>query len=132
MSLGTLCLFVNALFVLEGWMKMDNNYFYDCYEDEDEDYEATDYLYRPKKQNSRKSLAPVFVYLILLNHSSPRNHLKQSTILDMLASYPYEVNIERKALGRIIHGLADSGLGIYSSKKDGCWFDEYSESCWAA
>ena len=63
--------------------------------------------------------------MILTERSSPERHLKQSDIISMLEKYPYEISIERKALGRIIHGLADSELGIFFSRNDGCWFDRY-------
>ena len=108
-------------------MSINNNYVYDP-DDEEEDYEATDYLYRPKKQNSRKSLVPLLVYLILVNYSSPKRHLSQNAVLKILARYPYEVKLERKALNRVIHGLADSGVGVAFKKGDGCWFDE--DSVW--
>ena len=99
-------------------------YDYDLF-DEDEDYEATDYLYRPLKQNSRKSLAPLFVYLILVNYSGPERHISQKGLINILERR-YEIT-----MGRIIHGLADSGLGIFFSKRDGCWDDADAER-WAA
>ena len=112
-------------------MSKNNAYYdYDLFNDEEEDYEATDYLYRPLKQNSRKSLAPVFVYLILVNYSGPDHHISQKGLINLLERR-YEITIERKALGRIIHGLADSGLGIFFSKRDGCWYDADAER-WAA
>ena len=88
------------------------------------DYED-DELYRPKKQNSRKSLAPAFVYRILCERSSPDRHISQTELIKMLEAYPYEITLERKAIGRIIHGLADSGLGIMFKKGEGCWYDQY-------
>ena len=89
----------------------------------DEIYEETDELYRPKKQNSRKSLAPAFIYRVLLRNSSPEEHIMQSDLIEMLEGYPYEISIERKAVGRIVHGLADSGIGIRFKKGEGCWYD---------
>ncbi len=43
--------------------------------------EEIDEFYRPKKANSRKSLAPLFVYLILREYSSAEKHLTQNEIL---------------------------------------------------
>ncbi len=80
-------------------------------------------LSEPKKMNSRKSLAPLFVYRILRQHSSPARHLTQKAILDHLRKDPYEITLDRKALSRIIHGLEDSQLGVCSWGNGGTWYD---------
>ena len=85
--------------------------------------EELDECSRPLKTNSRKSLAPLFVYFILKKYSSSTKHLRQKEILDYLKQYPYEITVERKALSRIIHNLLDSGLFIYSDKK-GTWMEQ--------
>ncbi|MDO4961350.1 MAG: hypothetical protein Q4E57_05800 [Eubacteriales bacterium] len=103
---------------------------YDDFSYDDEEFdefegmtdEEIDELYRPKKSNSRKSLAPLFVYLILKDHSDDGRHMSHKDILKELEEYPYEVHIERKALGRIIHNLTDSQLNIYSGKRSGTWY----------
>ncbi len=84
--------------------------------------EELDELYRPKKVNSRKSLAPLFVYEILHKKSNSKTHLRQQDILNELEKYPYEITLERKALSRIIHNLIDSQYGVYSDKT-GVWMD---------
>ena len=86
--------------------------------------EEIDELYRPKKMNNRKSLAPLFVYLVLRNESEKNKHLSQSEIIKALEEYPFEITIERKALSRILHSLHDSGIGIISTEKAGSWYDE--------
>ena len=84
--------------------------------------EELDALHRPgKNANSRKSLVPLFVYLILMQHSDSEHPLKQQEIIAYLADEPYEVVIERKALSRVIHNLKDSQLGIYTDKHRGTW-----------
>lgn len=85
--------------------------------------EEIDEYYRPKKANSRKSLAPLFIYLILQEHSSAEKHLSHNEIARHLRDYPYEIEIERKAIGRIIHNLEDSGLGIFSLQGMGTWLE---------
>lgn len=85
--------------------------------------EEIDEFYRPKKMNSRKTLVPLFVYLILKEHSNPEKHLTQNEIMKYLKRAPYEISIERKSLGRTIHLLADSLIGIYSSSGSGTWLD---------
>ncbi len=84
--------------------------------------ELDDDAFRPQKMNSRKSLAPLFVYLILKEHSDAGHHLRQQEILQYLREYPYEIELERKALSRIIHNLADSQLQICTDAKDGSWY----------
>lgn len=86
--------------------------------------EEIDEFYRPRKTNSRKTLAPLFVYMILKEHSSPSKPLTQNEIIEFLSQDPYEVTIERKAIGRVIHLLADSGVGVLSSPRYGTWYDE--------
>lgn len=83
--------------------------------------EELDALSRPKKANTRKSMAPLFVYLILAEHSDSEHPLTQQQILSYLADDPYEVVLERKALSRIIHNLKDSQVGVYTDKHRGTW-----------
>lgn len=85
--------------------------------------EELDNLFRPKKTNSRKSMAPLFVYLILKEYSSSEKHLRQQDILKILEGYPYEVPLERKALSRIIHNITDSQLSVFSDKT-GTWLEQ--------
>ncbi len=87
------------------------------------DDEELDTLFRPRKENKRKSMAPLFVYLILKEHSSPEKPMRQSDILKKLRGYPYEIQLERKALSRILHGLADSQLTVYTEPKFGSWVE---------
>lgn len=85
--------------------------------------EEIDELYRPRKMNGRKSLAPLFIYEILSKKSNSKKHLRQQDILKELEKYPYEISLERKAVGRIIQNLVDSQYGIYSDKT-GVWMDK--------
>ena len=66
---------------------------------------------------------------ILVKYSSPEKHLSQNEIIEILSRDPYEIQIERKAVGRVIHLLADSGTGVMSTPKYGAWYDE--ESVWS-
>lgn len=102
--------------------------FEDDFEEELSD-EELDALYRPKKTNSRKDLVPMFVYKILTEETSVDVHLTQKQIEKRLAEYPYEVSIERKALSRVIHGLEDTGFGIVSIQRKGCYYDP--DKIWA-
>ena len=44
--------------------------------------EEIDEFYRPQKSNNRKSLAPLYVYIILTKRSSPGKHLTQQQIME--------------------------------------------------
>lgn len=95
---------------------------------DDQTDEEEDERHRPRKMNRRKSLAPLFIYQILTENSTPEKHFTQAQIISILEKYPYEISIERKAVGRALHLLADSGLGIKSTRTDGAWYDECA--CW--
>ena len=84
--------------------------------------EEIDEYYRPQKSNNRKSLGPLYIYIILTGRSSPEKHLTQQQIMEYLEEL-YEITLERKAVSRIIHTLAGEGLGIINTTKDGVWFD---------
>ena len=101
-----------------------------CFGEDDDSVsdEEEDERHRPRKMNSRKSLAPLFIYQILKTYSSPEKHLTHAGIIRILRECPYEVKIERKAVGRALHLLADSGIGIISTSKDGAWYDRCA--CW--
>lgn len=85
--------------------------------------EELDELFRPKKQNNRKHTLPLFVYLILKEHSSRDNKLSQPEIMNLLWN-EYELEIERKSLSRTIHDLEDEHMGIFSLKSGGAWYEE--------
>lgn len=86
--------------------------------------EEIDRFYRPKKSNSRKSLAPLFVYEILTKYSSEDKHLRLNDIISILNKYPYEISIERKALGRLIHNLVDAlDYAVYQDHT-GVWVNQ--------
>ena len=86
--------------------------------------EELDDLYRPQKTNTRKSMAPLFVYEILRDKSNSKTHLRQQDILKELEKYPYEISLERKALSRIIHNLIDSAQYAVFSDKTGVWVEQ--------
>jgi len=86
--------------------------------------EEYDYKYKPKKCNSRKSIVPLLLYLIIKEETSPNGkHFSQQELLDRLEEKE-EITMERKAIGRCIAALTDSGTGICSAPKLGVWYDE--------
>ncbi len=103
---------------------VDDNVRLRIEEMENMDDDELDELFRPQKMNSRKSLAPLFVYSILKEKSNSKKHLRQQEILNELIKYPYELSIERKALSRIIHNLADSEQYAVYQDKTGVWIEQ--------
>lgn len=97
--------------------------YYEIYDTEIMSDEEIDELYRPKKSNSRKSLAPLFIYEILTKNSDSNTHLRQKDILDILSQYPYEITLERKALSRIVHILTDSWNHAVYQDNTGVWVE---------
>ncbi|MBR5280502.1 MAG: hypothetical protein IKU26_06020 [Clostridia bacterium] len=84
--------------------------------------EEIDELYRPKKCNKRKSMAPLFVYFILKQRSSEEHPLRQQDILNILEERPYEIQLERKALSRILHNLCDmTDIFYVNREREGVW-----------
>lgn len=84
--------------------------------------EIADSFYRPvKNKNGAKSLAPLYVYLILKEGSRYDRPLKQKTICDEL-NFSYGISIERKAVARIINALCEQDLGVVKTP-EGVYID---------
>ena len=62
--------------------------------------------------------------MILKECTNAKKHLTYQEILDRLAGFPYEVENERKALGRIIHLLEEDFLGVVNTRK-GTWYEPH-------
>lgn len=84
--------------------------------------EELDEYFRPKKINKTKSMLPLFVYLVLKRFSSPDKPLLQKDIIELVSNC-FALDVERKAVGRVIHGLADMDIGICTEYKIGTWFE---------
>ena len=84
--------------------------------------EERDEYYRPKKKNSRKTLLPLFIYLILQRYTDDDHPMSQQQLLERLAAHPYELTVERKALSRALHTMEEDGVGIVTDGKNGAWY----------
>ena len=49
--------------------------------------------------------------------------MSQTKLIEKLDEW-FEVSIGRQAVGRIVHALADSPLGICYDRNRGVWYDE--------
>lgn len=120
------CMLAAMLAVHEYGVSMepvDDNtrYFFERFDTDDD--EILDELFRIKKTNKRKTLAPLFIYFIIHDHSDSEHHLKFNDIAAYLEN-EHEITIERKAVSRTVHALADSQLGIYADSKLGVWMEK--------
>lgn len=103
---------------------VDDNIRYNIEKLENMSDEELDEYYRPKKTNTRKSMAPLYVYMILWKYSSSEKHLRQQDILKHLSKYPYEISMERKALSRILHNMLDDAQLSVFSDNTGVWVEK--------
>lgn len=85
--------------------------------------EEIDKLFAFRKTNALKSAAPLYVYLVLQNHSGPRRHLTQQEILDYVED-EFDVKMERKSLSRWLHLLMALDLDIYADPRYGTWMEK--------
>ncbi len=88
--------------------------------------EEIDELYRPIKSNGRKSLASLFIYLVLKEHTDEDHHFTIEEVREYLAE-DYELNLDRKTVSKYVHGLANEDRTfIWDSrnKRDGVWYSE--------
>ena len=77
-----------------------------------------------KASNSRKTLAPMFIYLVLKEYSDDLHHLSNADIRKYLERNPYELTLERKAIARTLGVLFNEG--VIFMDKTGSWV---SDSC---
>lgn len=78
-----------------------------------------DALNRKKNMNSRKTLLPLFIYMIFRKESDEDHRLTGEDLIERLAQSPYNLTVERKSLARTLNLLADSDLGIVEPEKKG-------------
>ena len=85
--------------------------------------EEIDEFYRPKKTNSRKSLAPLFIYLILKDESSSDKHLSHNDIAKKLSIHEFRVgkymesvrNTDIQTIRSVISRCVDADAALKSS-----------------
>ena len=85
--------------------------------------ESVDDCFPLKTTNSRKSMAPVYAYLIIKEKTDEKHHLSQTALRKALAESPINIVLDRKSISRIVYTLADSGIGVAASKKAGVWYN---------
>lgn len=78
-----------------------------------------------KKMNDRRTLATMYVYDILKSNTTSYRRMTHNELIGQLEQYPYELDIERKALGRIINLLESEHIGIHTSGS-GSWYESHA------
>ena len=87
-------------------------------------YDHIDSLWDHRKaQNSRKALASMFIFHVLLEFSDDMHHLSHADIIRYLKKYPYELELERKAVARHIGALFNEGLVL--TDETGSWVSDF-------
>lgn len=83
-----------------------------------------DELYRPRMNNKRKTMAPLFIYLILKEHTDRDNPLLIKGIIRLLEE-EYEISLGRNAVLKHVNTLVDEDVNIWGGKRgDGYWYSE--------
>ena len=86
--------------------------------------EELDRIYAPRSSNSRKSLLPVYIINILKCESNKENPLIQKEICELI-KFKYELEVDRKAVGRCLATLVDDDLNVWTDeKRTGYWYSE--------
>ena len=75
------------------------------------------------KKVSRKHLAPIFIVDILKEYTDRDHPCTQKFICEKLSESPYDIDIERKAVGKHMKTLLLEDLLIFGNGKDGYWYD---------
>jgi hypothetical protein len=114
----------------------DSPYEYDCTEYDCDDYDdfddeaeeererMLDEIFRLRKGNQRKMLAPYYIIQIVQNNTDYDHPMSQAELQRRLEK-DYELILDRKAVKRDVDLLFNEGLGVYSHPKKGVWFDPY-------
>ena len=86
--------------------------------------EELDRIYAPRSSNSRKSLLPVYIINILKCESNKENPLIQKEIRELI-KFKYELEVDRKAVGRCLATLVDDDLNVWTDEnRTGYWYSE--------
>ena len=93
-------------------------------EAEEERERMLDELYRLRKGNNRKMLAPHYIIQILQKDTDYDHPMSQAELQRRLEK-DYDLILDRKAVKRDVDLLFNEGLGVYQLKDRGVWYDPY-------
>ena len=68
-------------------------------------------------------MLPLYAFLIIKEATLKSRHMSQKDLLARLADYPYELEMDRKTLGRALRTMAAEELHIHCDRT-GVWYDE--------
>lgn len=74
--------------------------------------------------NGKKSLASLFILLMLRNKSSEQHPFSPDEILDRLEREE-GIQMEKQAVVRAVKLLADSDVHVFYKARAGAWFDKH-------
>ena len=79
--------------------------------------------------NSRRSLASLFLYMILRRDTSPTHPITQKALLERLKC-EYGIEMGRQSAGRILKALSESEMNIFYDAGNGSALAWYSKHPW--
>ena len=74
------------------------------------------------ESNGRKSLASLYIYLMLRNESSENNPFDADELLARLEE-EQSIVLEKQAVVRAVKLLADSDIHVFYRARKGAWYD---------
>ena len=77
--------------------------------------------------NKPKSMLPLFLYKILQQRSDRNRPLTHKKLIAILCEYPYEITVERKAIGRTLQIIHQLYPEIRLDRRRGAWYEEPPE-----
>lgn len=77
-----------------------------------------------RKTNSRRSMASLYLYLMIIRDSDKENPLTRKVLLDRLQT-EYGISMGGHSAGRTLKELADSDLNIFYEPSRGAWYDRH-------
>lgn len=73
-------------------------------------------------ENGKKSLASLYIYLMLRENSSEANPFNAEMILSRLEN-EQDIRMEKQAVVRAVKLLADSDTHVFYRSRKGAWYD---------
>lgn len=98
-----------------------NRYYGDIGDKTDDEL---DKLYKRRMSNKRKTMAPLYIYLILKEHTDWDNTLLIKDIIRLLEE-EYEITLGRNAVLKHVNTLIEEDVNIWGGERgDGYWYSE--------
>lgn len=71
----------------------------------------------------RMGLVPLMIRDIVMDNTSPRRHITQARICELLDFFPYSMSLDRKTCGRVVNTLCSVFPYIVKGEDGSVWYD---------